>query len=131
MKQCFPFSATMAPLRWNTTGITVAGKLNSSNATSDYLNTPTGIALDSFDSLYVADNLNQRIQKFSSGNTTGTTVCGQPNGTVGSTPSRLNSPYDVAVDSNGDMYVVDTNNNRVQLWRANASAGITIANNGK
>jgi tripartite motif-containing protein 71 len=99
----------MAPLRWNTTGVTVAGKLDSTNATSDYLNSPIGIALDSFDPLYVANNSNQRVPKFSLGNTTGTTVCGLPNGSVGSTPTRLNSPYDVAVDSNGNIYVVDTN----------------------
>jgi sugar lactone lactonase YvrE len=121
----------MAPLRWNTTGITVTGTLNCTNATSNCLNYPIGIAVDSSGSVYVADTNNHRIQKFLSGNITGTTVAGFPTGSSGNSASHLNTPNDVAVDSNGNIYVVDTGNNRAQLWYANASAGITIVGNGK
>lgn len=118
-------------LRWNTTGTTIAGDLNMNSANSDYLNYPIGMTFDSFNVLYVADSENNRVQQFSPGNLTGKTVAGQSNGTVGSGADRLNTPNDVAVDSNGNLFVVDTLNHRVQLWRVNATSGITIAGNGQ
>ena len=121
----------MGLLRWNTTGTTIAGEPNITSATSNYLNTPIGMALDSFNLLYVADSGNNRVQQFSPGNSTGKTVAGQSNGSFGPAADRLNSPNDVAVDSNGNLYVVDTFNHRVQLWRVNATSGITIAGNGQ
>jgi sugar lactone lactonase YvrE len=58
-------------------------------------------------------------------------VAGQSNGIGGPGASFLNYSNDVAVDSNDNVYVVDTYNNRIQLWPFNASSGITIAGNGK
>jgi sugar lactone lactonase YvrE len=121
----------MAPLRWNTTAITVAGQLYITNATSKYLNFPIGILVDASNTLYVSDAMNFRIQKFPLGNTTGQTVAGQSNGVVGATAGYLNYPSDVAVDSNSNVYVADSYNNRVQLWRVNATSGITVAGNGE
>lgn len=100
------------------------------SATSTYLYLPIGIWQDSSDTLFVADASNNRIQRFVPGNTTGTTVCGNRNEVVGSNASLLNYPNDVAVDLNGNIYLVDTNNNRVQLWRVGATTGITIAGTG-
>lgn len=121
----------MTPLRWNTTASTVAGQLSITNATSYYLNYPLGIFIDSFNTLYVADCNNNRVQQFLFGNTVGTTVAGQSNGVAGSSATHLNSPSDVAVDLNGNVYVAEINNNRVQLWLVNATSGITVAGNGK
>lgn len=118
-------------LRWNTTGITIAGDLNAISATADYLNNPIGMVFDSSDILYVTDSNNHRIQQFSPGNMTGKTVAGQSNGIFGLIADRLNVPNDVAIDSNGNLYVVDTSNHRVQLWLANATSGITIAGSGQ
>lgn len=87
--------------------------------------------LDSSDSLYVADAQHNRIQKFFYGNNTGITVAGQTNGSFGVTARHLNFPNDVTVDSNGNVYAVDTYNNRVQFWSVNSTSGITVAGNGQ
>ena len=65
------------------------------------------------------------------GNTSGTTVAGNSNGVAGSNASLLNYPNDIAIDSSGNLYVVDSDNNRVQLYYNNTSSGITVAGNGK
>ncbi len=105
--------------------------MNCSTATPTCLNLPIGIWLDSSDTIYVADASNARIQRFVSGNLTGTTIAGNHNGLAGSNASLLNYSNDAILDSSGNIYVVDTYNNRVQLWSANATAGVTIAGTGK
>src|SRR6185436_6823400 len=57
---------------------------------------------------YVADQGNHRIQKFD-GN--GTFICSW--GNRGVTEGQLNFPSGVAVDKTGNVYVVDSGNNRV------------------
>jgi RHS repeat-associated protein len=89
-------------------------------ATSGYLNSPESIASDSAGNLYIADTNNCRIQKV---NTSGTmsTVAGSSAGTCGlgsdggaATSSDLNGPEGVSLDAQGDIYIADTLNNRIQ-----------------
>lgn len=54
------------------------------------------------------------------------TVAGSPVGDYGSTPSLLHYPTDVYVDNNNRIYVLDSNNYRVQLFLPNIFDGITI-----
>ncbi len=107
------------------------GAVNYAGIASNHLNFPIGITFDSSDTLCVADASNNRVQKLLWGNTAATTVAGDQSGTSGSTDSLLDYPNYVAVDSNGNVYVVDSNNNRIQLWSVNASSGVTIVGNGK
>lgn len=86
-------------------------------ATSAQLDTPTGIAVDASGNLYIADSHNQRIRKVSGG--TITTIAGT--GTAGfsgdggsATAAELSLPSAVAVDSAGNLYIADTNNQRIR-----------------
>jgi streptogramin lyase len=70
-----------------------------------------GIALDSSNNVYVADSLNDRIQKFSS---TGTFLLKW--GTTGTTDGRFRTPWCLALDSNDNVYVADSLNDRIQKF---------------
>lgn len=87
-------------------------------ATSATLNSPTGVAVDSLGNLYIADTLNSRIRKVGQ-NGIITTVAGNGlykfGGDGGEAQSaRLNSPQAVAADALGDLYIADSNNNRIR-----------------
>lgn len=57
----------------------------------------------------------------------GVTVAGYDNGTSGSDAMGLSGPSSVYVVPNGDLYVVDMGNSRVQLFLAGSRLGQTIA----
>jgi uncharacterized protein (TIGR03437 family) len=86
-------------------------------ATSAQLNNPYGLAVDAAGNLYIADSSNNRIREVSGGMIA--TVAG--NGAAGfggdngpATSAHLAYPQDLAVDSAGNLYIADTNNNRIR-----------------
>lgn len=103
-----------ALLRWNTSGITVAGSTGFSGTASDLLSFPWDLALDRSNTLYVTDRYNHRVQKFLMGVKNGTTSAGQMNGIGGSAANQFNQPTGIYVDSSGTLLVSDTGNNRTQ-----------------
>ncbi|CAF1367824.1 unnamed protein product [Adineta ricciae] len=119
-------------LRWNTKGRIVAGTLNEEGSGARQLFHPIGLAFDSSDTLYVADYENNRVQKWSMNSTTGgTTVAGQATAIMGVNSTMFHYPTDVLLHPNGDLYVSDRYNNRVQLWASGALEGKTIAGTGR
>ena len=79
---------------------------------------PAGMAVDGHGNLYIADGINARIRRV---DTRGiiTTVAG--NGEWGyagdggpAVQAQLLLPQDVAVDGHGNLYIADTNNNRIR-----------------
>jgi len=76
---------------------------------------PFGLALDAKGDVYVSetgkpgDAGNDRVQEFSP---TGSLIATW--GAIGRNPGNLVDPTDIAVDSGGDLYVVDSGNNRIQ-----------------
>jgi sugar lactone lactonase YvrE len=87
-------------------------------ATSAELFMPSGIAFDGAGNLYIADEHNNVIRKVAPGGTI-TTVAG--NGTIGysgdngpAVSAQMNWPYDVAVDSAGNLYIADQENNLIR-----------------
>jgi DNA-binding beta-propeller fold protein YncE len=79
---------------------------------------PSDIALDSQGNIYVVDSGNHRIQKFTS-NGRFITKWGSNNGdgTMGSGDGEFHNPYGIAVDSEGSVYISDTDNLRIQVFR--------------
>ena len=77
---------------------------------------PRGVALDARGNVYVADTYNNRIRKISPNNVV-TTFAGS--GATGANDGKgakatFSSPYDVAVDAVGNVYVADTYNNLIR-----------------
>ena len=88
-------------------------------ATNAELNTPAGIAIDSADNLYVADLGNNRIRKIAS-NGIISTIAGNGvqgySGDGGLAPNaELSGPNSLSVDSSGNVFVADTENNAIRL----------------
>jgi len=86
--------------------------------------TPTAITTDpNTGRLYVVDSLNHRIQIFEpDGKLARSTPDGKslvnPIGRLGSGDGEFKKPMDVAIDRNGNIYVADNGNNRVQKFDA-------------
>ncbi|CAF4678858.1 unnamed protein product [Rotaria sp. Silwood1] len=117
-------------LRWNSTGLTVAGVGGLSGSTPDKLNAPIDLAVDFSNTLYIADFNNNRIQQWLTGASNGTTVAGQANGAHGTGAAYLNAPAGVIIDSNNNIYVSDSINARIQKWTNGATTGTQIAGTG-
>jgi sugar lactone lactonase YvrE len=86
-------------------------------ATSAQLARPRGVAVDSAGDLYIADTFNNCIRKVSKGVITtvvgtGAQGFGGDNGPAAS--AQLYWPWGLAVDSAGNLYIADSNNNRVR-----------------
>ncbi len=104
-----------------------------SAAASAQLNAPQGLALDSSGNLYIADTNNQRVRMVDgSGNIT--TVAGNGNCCASTgdggppTSAGIGTPYGVAVDSSGNLYITDIANNVVRMVSSGAIS--TVAGNG-
>ena len=119
-----------AVLRWNTTGITVAGGGGPPGNASNQLSEPCGIALDSSNALYIGDTGNNRVQKYLPGASSGITVAGQANSSAGSSLASLHMPLGVQVDENQQVYVSDRTNGRIVLWPRGSTSG-TILKSGE
>ena len=77
------------------------------------LNFPYGVAADAAGRVFVADDLNHRVVRFSSG----------PDyrykgrwGSYGTAAGRLAYPRGIAVDAEGNVYVANTGNDRIDVF---------------
>ncbi|CAF0877765.1 unnamed protein product [Adineta steineri] len=119
--------ALEAYLRWNTSGITLFGTAGIRGNTSNQLSNPFGLGFDSFGDLYISDRYNHRIQKCNIRNLTCKTIAGQANAVSGTNMSSLNGPTFLYMDTNNNLYIADSNNERIQLWNYGASYGTNVA----
>ena len=83
---------------------------------STLLYRPLGLTLDPMGNLYVADMMNHRIQFFRAGSFVGQTIAGMVS-VNGTNSTLLNRPYWVALDSQLNLYVSDSSNDRVQMFK--------------
>jgi len=124
---------------------TFAGSGNSGSAngtgTAASFNSPFGIAIDTSNNLYITDQANNMVRKITPtgevSTLAGSTTAGSTNG-IGSAAS-FDSPYGVAVDAQGNIYVSDANNLRkiapagdvtTFVSGLNSCIGITVDPNG-
>ncbi len=130
----------------NTSGVisTVAG-----NGIQDYTGdggaatnasfwSPNGVAVDSSGNIFIADRYNNRIRKVDTNGIVSTVAGNSPFGVEtgrysgdggAATSASLNTPYEVALDAMGNIYIADGFNMRIR--KVNTSGVIsTVAGNG-
>lgn len=108
-------------------GTLVAGGNGSGNNITQ-LSGPVRLYFDSFtNSLIIANYLTNNIVSWPLGASSWTLLAGNQSGSAGSTPTTLRNPIDVTLDPMGNMYVVDRNNHRIQLFMNGMTQGVTIA----
>ena len=112
-------------------GSFTTGTANNGGVSANSLENPAGLTLDSSNNLYVADAYNNRVLFYLSGSTTATRVYGQGGSFTSSTGNNggisatsLNQPWAVALDSSGNFYVADLENNRVLMYPPTTTPGI-------
>ena len=86
------------------------------------LNLPTAVSVNSIGDVYIADSGNNRIRKVSLGRiftVAGNGAAGYGGDGMPAVLTRLNNPTGVAVDMNGNIYIADSDNNRIRLVKPN------------
>ena len=108
---------------------TVAGNGTALNAK---LNNPVAVAVDRWGNLFIVDSLNNRIRKVDT-NCMITTVAGGGSSGLGdggaATKASLNGPSGVIVDTEGNLLIADSGNQRIRKVNCNGEIS-TIAGNG-
>lgn len=114
-------------VKW-TSPITSEMVCGSYGSADDQFMYPGGLFIDTSASntLYVADTDNHRIQMWLPGATSGRTVAGITN-YYGTGLNQLWYPKTLIVDTNENMFIVDTKNNRILKWKIGLSTGVVIA----
>jgi NHL repeat-containing protein len=78
---------------------------------------PTDVAWDPQGNIFISDGyVNHRVVKFDKN---GRFVKQVGSENAGSEPSQFNTPHGIAVDGNGNVYVADRGNNRMQVFDNN------------
>lgn len=87
-------------------------------AAQSQFNEPIGVAIDAAGDVYVTEHTNHRVQKFRVTQTGGTWSAAHVTmwGTQGSANGQFNTPYGIAADSAGNIWVADGFNSRVQRF---------------
>jgi len=104
-------------------------------ATSAELNYPQGVTVDAAGNLYIADYDGNRVRKVAAATGIITTVAGNGSLTLSgdngpATSAGIGNPYGVAVDGAGNLYIADSNNNRIRKVTVATGIITTVAGGG-
>jgi sugar lactone lactonase YvrE len=104
-------------------------------ATAAAIDSPTGLALDAANNLYLADTHNHRIRRIDAITGLITTIAGT--GTAGysgdnaaASTATLALPHGLSIDASGNLYLADTENQRIRRIDATTRLITTVAGNG-
>ncbi len=104
-------------------------------ATQATIDSPTGLAVDTLNNLYLSDTANHRIRRIDAITRIITTLAGI--GTQGfsgdglsSTAATLAFPTGLTLDASGNLYFADTANHRIRRIDATTGAITTVVGNG-
>jgi len=112
------------------------------SSSANILRDPYGIAFDEGENLWVTDSGNNRVLEFTAPFTNGqnaSLILGQTIfnagaiNTAGNTASSLDQPHGIAFDKNGNLWVADSENNRILVYasnQANNTVEISYPNSG-
>jgi len=102
-------------------------------ASAATLNRPTQLAFDSSGNLYIADAGNNVVREITPAGiittVAGTGVAGYNGDSVLATNAWLNFPDSIALDTQGNLYIADTSNNRIRKVSTNGII-TTVAGDG-
>jgi sugar lactone lactonase YvrE len=117
-------------------GTGIAGYSGDSGpAINAQLYTPQGVAVDASGNIYIADSQNNRVRKVTAATgiittVAGTDIAGYSGDGMLAASAGLNNPSGIAIDASGNIYIADTQNNRVRKVTASTGIITTLAGNG-
>jgi hypothetical protein len=112
-------------------GSGTAGSANGTGTAASF-NSPFGIAVDAAGNVYVADSGNNLIRKITPAGAVSTLAGSGSKGTLNATgaSASFNTPSGIAVDTQGNVYVADENNNLIrQITPAGVVTTLASRNN--
>ena len=109
-------------------GIRGSTNANGTAASFDY---PSGVAVDGDDNIYVTNSFDHKIRKIApNGDVTTHAGSGDSGSTdANGTAASFNSPYGIAVDDSGNVYVADKSNHKIRMIALNGDV-TTLAGSG-
>ncbi len=109
--------------------VATLGETGISGGDATHFNWPNGVAVDSSNNVFVADTNNQRVMKcVRSGSLAwNCTPFAGVTGTPGQDFPYLNQPNTLAVDGDGWVYILDSENSRVQVFSPAGAYWTTLA----
>ena len=110
-------------------GRVVKWSLNSTRSTNvmNFSGICFGLFVDIQNNLYCSVGFGSKVERVSLNSSTKTITVVAGNGINGSTSYLLNNPRGIFVDVNLDLYVADSTNGRIQLFRSGTLNGSTVA----